>query len=91
MKAPDKCQKCGAAFQETQALVAVYECGTECFTSDGRLYFRSIECTERVLIQRDALAERVKRLEEAGDAIVENGSVSESLHAAWNAAKEDKP
>ena len=49
------------------------------------------ECRMEAEQERDQLAERVKRLEEAGDAIVENGSASEGLVDAWRKAKEAKP
>lgn len=37
------------------------------------------------------LRERIRRLTAAGDAIVENGSVSERLFVQWTQAKEAKP
>lgn len=44
-------------------------------------------------LERELVAanEQIRRLTEAGDAIVENGSVSERLFAQWTKAKEAKP
>lgn len=57
---------------------------------DDAYWVPALVCSQ-IERENNALRECVKRLEEAGDAIVENGSVSERLHNEWMKAKEDKP
>lgn len=65
MTPPDKCPRCGAELipPHKGSIRAEYQCGSDYY--DGVTY-EGRTCTET---QRDALAARVKELEEAGDAM----------------------
>lgn len=65
MNIPEKCPKCGAAFRSKQ--LESYACDSR-FEEDDDGWFlaQSYHC---LATQRDQLAERVRRLEEAADAM----------------------
>lgn len=102
MNAPQKCPKCGADLMGSAGGVAMYECLTD-LIHDPHGTLRAIQTATCITRQRDALAERVKRLEEAGNklaAIVgQKGDpanwvdepVCDEAWEAWAKAKEAKP
>jgi len=71
MKAPDKCPKCGAPqlVKGNGRFAGKFMCGSVA-DSNGEVsrHWHEKECLIR---QRDALAERVKQLEEALDSLVQ--------------------
>ena len=93
MITPEKCPKCGAALKG--GFLDVYNCDSA-FEEDDDGWFlaQSYHC---VATQRDQLAERVKRLEEAGDAMAmaegcrcDDGIICKRCFKradAWRAAK----
>lgn len=68
MKTPEKCPKCAAAKHGRSAFVVDYDCGSMLDAVGGPFRSESRQCITR---QRDQLAERVKRLEEAGDTLID--------------------
>ena len=51
----------------------------------------SVDFARQLERELAAATERIRRLTAAGDAIVQNGSVSERLFVQWTQAKEAKP
>ena len=84
------CPKCGAS-------VSLYDtAGNPWYACGSTNKFRSASCVDRepVATQLRAAQDRIKRLEEAGDKIVEAGwSVQDwsGMCVVWAKAKEDKP
>ena len=96
MSLPDKCPFCGAARKAYWPGVCYdYTCGTSIHTKRDARRNQSHTCKEAeraTLAARVAeLEERCKRLEEAGDAIVDEYMVVEPEKSAWKQAKEAKP
>lgn len=88
MSTPEKCPKCGAGSFDKWTTGHQFECNT-LVLSNG-LTFDGLICMKA---QRDQLAERVKRLEAAGDKMASwleiptvLGGNSDAVDA-WNAAK----
>ena len=83
------CQHCGSASRS--------DWGYECGSSSSVGFERSIRCrTKEISNIRQELEEsnnRIKRLEEAGDAILNANNDDEEYEAIkhWNQAKEAKP
>ena len=83
------CQHCGSASRS--------DWGYECGSSSSVGFERSIRCrTKEISNIRQELEEsnnRIKRLEEAGDAILNANNDDEEYEAIkhWNKAKEAKP
>ena len=80
------CPKCGAS-------VSMYDTGGNPWYACGSAKtFRSASCVDRepVATQLRAAQDRIKRLEEAGDRLVDPFNVGENDIRAWRKAKEDK-
>ena len=107
--APDKCPFCespimvhgGNLLRSDNCGFATYECRTvydvELADNQWKRAEQSMACKTRenqlLTKQRDEARERIKRLEEAGDALKAAGYFGGWADAAnkWNKAKEDKP
>lgn len=73
MSAPEKCPKCGVREVYTSHDLKSYACGT-LVSASGRFFHTGtcqafVELRKPLDAERDQLAERVKRLEEAGRAL----------------------
>ena len=102
---PDKCPFCessimihgGNLLRSDNCGFATYECrtvyDTELADNQWKRAEQSMACRTRenqlLTKQRDEARERIKRLEDAGDAHME--WVPVSFQSAWHKAKEDKP
>ena len=104
---PDKCPFCespimvhgGNLLRSADGGFASYECKTvqdiELSDDEWKRAGQSDACRKRevqlLTKQRDEARERIKRLEEAGDAMINEGWNEPHLANAWRKAKEAKP
>lgn len=85
---PDKCPGCGCVASTHSKIGTYYVCDTLRFSDDGIV--QSKRCTTN---QRDQLAEKLRRLEEAGDRMAADLNRQcaphweDSLARLWRAAK----
>ena len=94
------CPHCGLPWAKRQSEIDCYSCGSSYCESFKPQWARSMTCLEmengqlqemfrKANLHALDLADRIKRLEEAGDAHME--WVPVSFQSAWTAAKEAKP
>ena len=82
----DQCKFCGLPFVRQQNDIRSFGCGSSYAEAFKPQWARSMTCLE---IQNGQLQERIKRLEEAGDAMA---VYCDNIDAEnWKEAKEAKP
>ena len=82
------CPHCGLPADREQNGIQGYRCGSSYCESFKPQWARSMTCLE---LQNGQLQERIKRLEEAGDKMVNEGWNEPHLAGLWRQAKESKP
>lgn len=82
------CPHCGLPADRNQNGIQGYRCGSSYCETFRPQWARSMTCLE---IQNGQLQERIKRLEDAGDKMVNEGWNEPHLAGLWRQAKEAKP
>lgn len=82
------CVHCGLPADRQQNGIQGYRCGSSYCETFRPQWARSMTCLE---LQNGQLQERIKRLEEAGDKMVNEGWNEPHLAGLWRQAKEAKP
>lgn len=82
------CHHCGLPADREQNGIQGYRCGSSFCKTFNVQWSRSMTCLE---IENGQLQERLKRLETAGDRMVNEGWNEPHLAGLWRQAKEAKP
>lgn len=83
-----RCPHCGLPADREQNGIQGYRCGSSFCKTFNVQWARSMTCLE---LQNRQLQERLKRLETAGDRMVNEGWNEPHLAGLWRQAKEAKP